>query len=135
MSEPKENGYMLIFRGTDWHNGMSAEEAQQVTNGMMEWFKRLTDSGKATAGAPLEVEGKVLSGKNGKVIVSDGPFLESKEAIGGFFMLQVGSMDEAVAIAKQCPGLAYGLRVEVRQLADECPLHRALKAEAQLANT
>lgn len=133
MSEPKENAYMLIFRGTDWHKGLSAEESQQAVNAMMEWFKRLTDAGKATAGHPLEVEGKVVSGKNGKV-VSDGPFLESKEAIGGFFMLQVESMDEAVAIARQCPMLAYGARVEVRQLASECPHQRQLKAEAQLAH-
>lgn len=133
MSDQTQKEYMLIFRGTDWHKGLSAEEAQQVTNGMMEWFKRLSDEGKVISGKPLEAEGRVVSGKNGKV-VSDGPFLESKEAIGGFFMLRVDSMDEAVAIAKQCPGLAYGGRVEVRQLADECPMARQLKAEGQLAH-
>ena len=54
----------------------------------MAWFKRLTEQGKAIAGNPLEREGKIVSGKNGRV-VADGPFAESKEAIGGYFLLKV----------------------------------------------
>ena len=83
----------------------------------MAWFKRLTEQGKAVAGNPLEREGKIVSGKNGRV-VADGPFAESKEAIGGYFLLNVGSLDEAVAIAQQCPGLPYGAKVEVRPVMD-----------------
>lgn len=125
--------YMLIFRGTDWYKGLSAEQTQQVTDQWMAWFKRQSDQGKVIAGKPLEREGRIVSGKNGKV-VADGPFLEAKEAIGGYFLLQVDSMDEAVAIAKQCPGLPYGVQVEVRQLAGECPMARQLKNEGQLAH-
>jgi hypothetical protein len=66
-------------------------------------------------------------------VVSDGPFAESKEAIGGYFLLQVGSFDEAVAIAQQCPGLAYGAKVEVRPVAENCPMAEQARAEAQLA--
>jgi hypothetical protein len=133
MSESKDKGYMLIFRGTDWCKGLSAEETQQVTSSWMAWANRLIEQGKLTTGKPLEPEGRIVSGKNGRV-VSDGPFLESKEAIGGFFMLQVDTMDEAVAIAKECPGLPHGIQVEVRQLAEECPIQRMLKAEGQLAH-
>src|SRR5438045_6261813 len=96
--------YMLLFRGGDWHKGLSPEEMQKVASQWMAWFNRLTEQGKAIAGNPLEHEGKVVSGKNGRV-VADGPFAESKEAIGGYFLLQVQSLDEAVAIAKECPGL------------------------------
>ena len=85
------------------------------------------------AGSPLEPEGKVVSGKNGRV-VADGPFAESKEAIGGYFLLRVNTLDEAVAIAKACPGLPYGAVVEVRQVAEECPLVERLRGEAQLAH-
>ena len=131
MSEQTEKKFMLIFRGTDWHKGLSPEDAQKVTEQMMTWFKGLMDQGKAIAGNPLETEGKVISGKN--KVVADGPFMESKEAIGGYFLLAVDSMDEAVAIGKNCPGLPHGLRVEVRQIADECPMARQLKHEAQLA--
>lgn len=124
---------MLIFRGTDWSKALSLEEMQQVSEKWMAWFKGLMASGQAIDGNPLEKEGKIVSGKNGK-IVSDGPFAESKEAIGGYFMLKVDSMDEAVAIAKQCPGLDYGLRVEVRPVAERCALLKKT-SEASLAAT
>lgn len=125
---------MLIFRGTDWQKSLSPEEMQQISDKWMAWFKGLMDAGKVTAGNPLEPEGKVVSGKGGRV-VSDGPFAESKETIGGYFLLKVNTMDEAVAIAKDCPGLSYGARVEVRQVAGECPLVTELRNEAQLAQT
>ncbi len=120
---------MLIFRGTDWYKGLSSEEMQQVGDKWMAWFKGLMASGQAVAGNPLEREGKIVSGKN--KAVSDGPFAEAKETIGGYFLLKVNSLDEAVAIAQQCPGLPYGIRVEVRPVAGECPLVEQSR-EAQL---
>ena len=134
MSTESENGYMLIFRGTDWYKGLSPEEMQQVADHWTRWFKRLTEAGKATDGKPLEPQGKIISGKNGRTI-SDGPFAESKETIGGYFLLDVSSLDEAVAIAQECPGLDYGIRVEVRPLALQCPVlettaHRRAEAVA-----
>ena len=113
--------YMLLFRGTDWHGGLSPEEIQQVVNQMKAWFDRLTAEGKAKAGKPLFQEGKIVSQKKGRS-VADGPFAESKEAIGGFFLLEVGSLDEAAEIAKDFPGLNYGATVEVRPVAPECML-------------
>ena len=98
----------------------------------MVWFERLKQQGKVKAGQPLERTGKIVSGKNGRV-VADGPFAESKEAIGGYFLLQVHSLEEAVAIAKECPGLAHGAVVEVRPVAAECPLAEEARAEGQLA--
>jgi len=109
MNTQNQNGYMLLFRGNDWIKGLSPEEKQKVTDQWMTWFRRLTDEGKAVAGNPLEREGKIVSGKNR--VVSDGPFAESKEAIGGYFLLDVASMDEAVRIAQECPGLPHGVLV------------------------
>ena len=102
MSTPKKSEYMLLFRGTDWHKGLSPEEIQQVVNQMKAWFDRLTAEGKAKAGKPLFDGGKIVSQKRGRS-VSDGPFAESKEAIGGFFLLEVGSLDEAAEMAKSFP--------------------------------
>lgn len=130
MNTQTKTGYMLLFVGMDWHKGLSPEEMQKVSEEWMAWFKRLMEQGKAVAGHPLEREGKAVSGKNVRV-VADGPFAESKEAIGGYFLLDVATMDEAVAIAKECPGLAYGAKVEVRAVRAECPLMRG--AEVQLA--
>jgi hypothetical protein len=127
-----ENKYMLFFRGNDWTKGLSPEQIQTVMNQWKGWFERLSTEGKLQGGHPLEPTGKIVSGKNGR-IVADGPFAESKEAVGGYFMLTVESFDEAVAIAKGCPGLEHGCVVEVRQVAAECPCAREL-AETQLAS-
>src|SRR5580698_2363130 len=132
MSTQVNNGYMLIFRGNDWHKGLSPEEMQTISTQWMSWFKRLTEQGKVVAGNPLEPVGKIVSGKNGRV-VADGPFAESKEAIGGYFLLTVAHLDEAVEIAKECPALAYGAKVEVRPVLSQCPLSGEALPEAQLA--
>jgi hypothetical protein len=117
---------MLLFRGTDWHKGLSPEEIQQVVTQMYAWFDRLTKQGKLKAGQPLEFEGKIVSQKKGRSVM-DGPFAESKEAIAGYFLLQVNSLDEAVEIAKDCPTLNYGAKVEVRPVAPECSVNQILR--------
>jgi hypothetical protein len=124
---------MLLFRGNEWQKGLSPEEMQTVASAWMKWFEGLLAEGKATAGSPLEHEGKIVSGKNGRV-VADGPFAESKEAIGGYFLLQVNTLDEAVAIAQKCPGLPYGAKVEVRPVAEQCPLTGQAVPDLQLAS-
>jgi hypothetical protein len=131
MNNQSKNEYMLIFRDTDWHKGLSPEQMQQVAGQWMAWFKGLMEQGKAVAGSPLHREGKVVSGKNGRV-VADGPFAESKEAIGGYFLLRLNTLDEAVAIAQECPGLPYGAKVEVRQVLDQCPLTGTAVPDVQL---
>lgn len=132
MSTPSKNGYLIIFRSADWYKGLSPEQMQQVADNWMAWFNRLKDEGKCAGGNPLEREGKIVSGKN--KVVSDGPFAESKETIGGYFLLTVPSMDEAVAIAQQCPGLPYGVRVEVRPIAPQCPMVEELASKEHLAH-
>ena len=133
MSTQTQNGYMLLFRGTDWYKGLSSEEIQRVMDQWMGWFNRLSEQGKAVAGSPLEPSGKIVAAKSGRVTVADGPFAESKEAIGGYFLLNVSTFEEAVAIAEQCPGLPYGAIIEVRAVAAECPVAKQLREEAQLA--
>lgn len=126
-----KNSYMLIFRGNEWHKGLSPEEMQQVSDQWMAWFKRLMEDGRALSGNPLEPRGKIVSGANARVV--DGPFAESKEAIGGYFLLKVNSLDEAVAIAKECPGLPYGAKIEVRPVMNNCPMSPEGQAELQAA--
>jgi hypothetical protein len=134
MSTKNENGYMLLFRGNDWHQGLSPEEMQQIADQWMAWFQRLTGQGQVIAGSPLESTGKLVSEKGGRM-VADGPFAESKEAIGGYFLLKVNTLEEALAIAKECPGLSHGAVVEVRPVAGECPFIETARVEARLAQS
>ncbi|MDB6118937.1 MAG: YCII-related domain protein [Verrucomicrobiaceae bacterium] len=112
---------MLLFRGMEWTKALSPEEAQKVMGQWMAWFDELIKDGRATSGSPLEAAGKVVSGAGGKVVV-DGPYAESKEAVGGYFYLTVKTFEEAMSIAQACPGLPHGAVVEVRPIAGECAL-------------
>ena len=106
--------YLLLGRGTHWDKGLSPEEIQKVMNRANAWFDRLIQQGKAKARRPLAHEGKIVSGKKGRIVI-DGPFAESKEAIAGYVLLQVDDLDEAVEIAKQWPILEiHGVSIEVR---------------------
>lgn len=123
----EKSDYLLLFRGTNWDDGLSAELRQKVVTDWYAWFDRLKQEGRCSGGRPLRDEGKIVSGKKGRT-VADGPFAESKEAIGGYFYLHVADEAEAVAIAQQCPGLDYGAIVEVRPVAEMCSVReRALE--------
>jgi hypothetical protein len=136
MNAQNHNGYMLLYRSDEWYNKLSGEELQDLIDQNKAWIERLTAQGKAKPGRALERTGVTVSGKNGR-IVTDGPFAESKEAIGGYLVLDVETIEEATAIAQSSPGLAYGGSIEVRPVAEECPLDvraRELAREEQLVN-
>jgi hypothetical protein len=116
MSTTTKSDYLLLFRGNVWDRGLSPAQLQKVVSDMLAWFERLKAEGKCIGGDPLKDEGKVVSGK--QRTVADGPFAESKEIIAGYFYLTVADENEAIEIAKQCPGLDYGSVVEVRPVAD-----------------
>ena len=118
---PQTTGYLLLFRNTNSYDDIrSAEELQQIMDGVTAWFGRLESEGKLTGAQPLTERTVTISGENGRS-VTDGPFAEAKEAIGGYAMLNVDSMEEAVAIARTNPMLKYGLVTEVRELTTCCP--------------
>lgn len=135
MNTQNQNGYMLLYRSDEWYNRLSHEELQSLMDQNKTWMERLTAQGKTKPGRALERRGAFVSGKNGR-FVTDGPFAESKEAIGGYLVLDVETLEEAIAIAQTIPGLSYGGSIEVRPIAEECPLDvraRELAQEEQLA--
>ena len=118
MSTPATTSeYMLLFKGTLWDRDLSPEELQNVMTRWMNWLDRLTQEGKVKSAHPLANQGKIVIWKKGVPV--DGPFAESKEAIGGYFLLQV-TEEEALEVAKQCPALKHGVSVEVRPIVDQC---------------
>lgn len=115
--------FLLLFRNTgpETHQHLSAEQRQQLVGRWNAWFEGLVQQGKAVEGQPLEIETRTVSGSGGSRVV-DGPFPETKEAIGGYVKLLVSGVDEATAITQRHPGLEYGLIIEVRQLTPHCHL-------------
>lgn len=118
MKNTPTNQYMFLVQGGACNDGaLSAEQMQAKMTEVYAWIEGLTKKGVMIAAQPLTPERKVVSGKNGS-IVSDVVAAESKEVIGGFFIVNVASMDEAVNIARTCPMFKYGGQLEVRQMAE-----------------
>ena len=113
--------YMLLFRGPHWDRGLSTEELQQAMNKVMAWFEGLAERRKIKGAQPLGGQGRVISGTDGRFVM-DGPFTETKEAVGGYLILQADSLNEAVEIARSMPTLRYGISVEARPILAECPI-------------
>jgi hypothetical protein len=113
--------HMPLFRGPHWDRGLAEEELQQVMDNVMVWFEGLNQRGKIKASQPLGPQGRIISGTNGRFVV-DGPFAESKEAVGGYLLLRADDFSEAVEIAQSMPTLRYGISVEVRPILAECPI-------------
>lgn len=127
-----KNDYLLLFRGTDWDKGLSPEEIQKVVNQLLAWIEGLQREGRLKTGQPLGEGGRTVSGRKGRV-VADGPFMESKEAVAGYLILQAASLDEAVACSKGWPCLDYGGIIEVRPLVEECLTLRRVRTQSQMA--
>ena len=105
--------FMLIFRGSPSTTNDSPEQMQQHMQKWMAWFQGLTASGVYKgAGAPLEVSGKVVRGQ--KKTVSDGPYAEAKDLVGGYAIVDAKDLDAAVEIARGCPTYEKDGAVEVR---------------------
>lgn len=105
---------MLIFHGgSDIAPEMRAPEAMQAH--MQKWFtwiEKLRKEGRYVSGEPLQPTGKWVSGK--QKLVTDGPFAEGKELVGGFFIIEAKDLGEAVEIAKDCPDFIFDGKVQVR---------------------
>jgi hypothetical protein len=106
--------YMLIFHG-GFYDGLSPDEAQKQMQKWFAWIEKLSKQGTYNSGEPLLPGGKILSHKNGKIVI-DGPFVESKEAVAGYFVVEAASLDEAVEISRDYPDFHLGGRVEVREV-------------------
>lgn len=93
---------------------MTHEERERGMILMSKWVSGLADSGHYLAGEPLEVRGRYVRQQE---VLSDGPFIESKEGVSGFNLVQAESLEQATAIAQTCPLVVQGLAaIELRPL-------------------
>ena len=96
------------------HQAMGTpERAQQSMQRWMAWMKELDTQGHLKdRGQPLEMTGKVVRGQD--KAVTDGPFTEAKDLVGGFTLVEARDIDQAVELSRGCPILDGGGSVEVR---------------------
>ena len=108
--------FLLLFRGDDTERAqLSPEQLQEDMKLWQQWIGGIAAKEIMVGAQPLEKEGKVVRGPSKKL--TDGPFMESKEVLGGYVLLKAKDINEAVSIAEGCPVLRLESgTVEVREI-------------------
>ncbi|MEK6152696.1 YciI family protein [Flavobacteriaceae bacterium 3-367] len=110
------SNFLYLFRGghDEAYRGLSQEEKQAHMQAWGSWMGKLQEKGQLVDGLPLADEGKMV--KNRGEIVTNGPFAEGAEVVGGYLIVTADGLDKAVEISKACPIFDYGGNIEIREI-------------------
>lgn len=119
ISEPLSNmtssdQYLIILRQPGGGPGPTPEDLQKIMARFGEWMEGLYARNAVVGTNRLSPAGKVIRGSLGEAVITDGPYIEAKEVVGGYVLVKARSLKVAVGMAKRCPGLDYGMMIEVR---------------------
>jgi hypothetical protein len=107
---------LILHEDPTTFSRMSPEEMQRIVKLYRSWREELMAKRQLTDGLKLKDEGgRRMVRRAGKLVVTDGPYTEGKDVVGGVFIIEVASYDDAVALASSCPHLEYG-EIEVREV-------------------
>lgn len=109
--------FMLLLHETPGHfQDITPEQMQAMIERYRSWRQGLAQAGKLVSGAKLKEEGgRHLRSNHGRVEITDGPYAEAQEVMGGYFTIEAADYDEAAEIASGCPHMEYGW-IEVREV-------------------
>lgn len=108
---------LFLHQPIEGRGEASPEQMQSVIERYNAWMEEMTKAGKMAGGQKLTEEpGRVLRANGAGVTQTDGPYSETKEVLGGFFLINASDYDSAVEISKTCPHLEYGGAIELRQI-------------------
>lgn len=124
--------YLMLFRGGEIaQRNWTPTQVENYYQKWSDWSVRLRQTGTWVAGHPLESEGRVLGPDVSTV--TDGPFAETKEVLGGFVLFEAADMDEAERIAAGCPIFEAKGRVEVRPVVETGLCSEAIESRRSAA--
>jgi hypothetical protein len=109
------NYLLLIYSNEAQIGALSESERKNVTDEYMDFTKSIVQAGQFKAGDRLKPvsAASTVRVRNGKAAITDGPFAETREQLGGYDLIEAKNLDEATAIAARIPGARYG-SIEVR---------------------
>lgn len=106
--------HMILLQYPSDATSPTPEEMKAIMARFGTWMEGLYRQGRVSDTHGLELTGKILRGPIGSTTITDGPFAEGKEVIGGYVLLNPCTLEEAVAAARACPGLDYCMILEIR---------------------
>jgi hypothetical protein len=108
---------LLIWEKHDQRDTVSAAEWEEMMAGHTAWWNEYQPKGKVVSGAGLKdhTTATTVRDEKGELSVTDGPFVESREVLGGFYVVDCADLDEAIAMARKIP-MRDGEGVEIRPL-------------------
>ena len=121
MTKIEKSQFLLVFRHPQEGPDPTPEEMQKIFGRWMDWMKGMKARGQFVGADRLQDTGNVLRGPRGAT-VTDGPFAESKEIMGGYVIVEAADLAAATEIARGCPGLDGGTIVEVRPIENLPPI-------------
>jgi hypothetical protein len=110
--------FMLILHDDmEALGALSPADMQRIIAQYSAWSDRMAQAGRLVGGEKLKDDGgKHLKMVNGKHTVRDGPYAEAKEIVGGYFLIEAADYAEITTLCADCPHLALGGRIEVREI-------------------
>lgn len=105
---------LLLHEDIEKMQKLSPKEMEELMKAHMAWAEKLGESGHLISGEGLEEKSVEISGEDS--VVKDGTFLESKEMIGGYYLLQAQDLASVIKLAKACPCHLWGGRTEIRPI-------------------
>jgi hypothetical protein len=98
---------LMLHQAPNYNSDLPREKMLEMSKRYMAWAESLRAKGQMVGGEKLTASGgRLLKTKDGKLVVSDGPYAEAKDVLGGYFVLEARDLAEAEAIARECPHLA-----------------------------
>jgi hypothetical protein len=107
--------YLILLHESNKMPKFSPEEIQAVIARYKAWGQRMRDAGAYLGSNKLADTGRVLRGNSGKIHITDGPFTETKDVLGGYYMVQAETYERAAELCRDSPHLDYGV-IEIRRI-------------------
>ncbi|MEN5085784.1 YciI family protein [Sphingobacterium faecium] len=106
--------FLMLIRECAAYGNLSVEDMQVDIQEHINWVEELVANGHFLEGNPLESTGVTLKLN----VISDGPYIETKECVSGYYKLLANSLAEATELVKSCPDLKNGATLELREIID-----------------
>ena len=108
--------FIMLLHDAGFPADISPDEIQAIIQRYVAWRSKIQQNGRKVSGHKLtDGEGRVMRGSGSQIRITDGPYVEAREVIGGLFIVEANNYEEVVELSKDCPHLDFG-SIEIREV-------------------